>query len=90
VKFFDCNTSFGTSMIRPIRFAETAQELLREMDHYVITEALVHHARQRDDSPVVGNEMLLDEIAGLERLHPTFAILPFQTGELGIDRSIDR
>ena len=63
MKFFDCNTSFGTSMIRPIQFAETAQELLQEMDHYGISEALVHHARQRDDSPVVGNEMLLDEIA---------------------------
>ena len=83
MKFFDCNTSFGTSMVRPIRFSETAQELLQEMDHYGISEALVHHARQRDDSPVVGNEMLLDETAGLGRLHPTFAILPLQTGELG-------
>jgi len=70
-------------MIRPVRFAETAQELLKEMDFYGISEALVHHARQRDDSPVVGNEILLKEIDGFDRLHGTFAILPMQTGELG-------
>ena len=83
MKFFDCNASFGTSMIRPIRFAETAQELLKEMDFYGISEALVHHARQRDDSPAAGNEILLKEIDGFDRLHGTFAILPMQTGELG-------
>lgn len=83
MRFFDCNTSFGTSMVRPIRFTETAQELLREMDYYGISEALVRHSRQRDDSPAVGNEILLNEINGLDRLHGTFAILPLQTGELG-------
>jgi len=70
-------------MVRPIRFAENAQELLKEMDYYGISEALVYHARQRDDSPVIGNEMLLKEINGFDRLHGTFAILPPQTGELG-------
>lgn len=83
MRFFDCNTGFGTSMVRHIRFSETARELLREMDYYGISEALVHHSRQRDDSPVVGNEMLLNEINGLDRLHGTLAILPLQTGELG-------
>jgi len=56
---------------------------LEEMDYYGIEEALVYHARQRDDSPVVGNEILLNEIDGFDRLHGTFAILPPQTGELG-------
>ncbi len=83
MKFFDCNISFGTPMVRPVRYAETAQELLGEMDYYGISEALVHHARQRDDSPVVGNDILLNEIDGIDRLHGTFAILPLQTGELG-------
>lgn len=83
MKFFDCNISFGTSMLRPIRFAETAKELLDEMDYYGISEALVRHARQRDDSPTVGNEILLKEIEGFNRLHGTLAILPLQTGELG-------
>jgi len=83
MKIFDCNACFGTLMVRPIRFAETAQELLKEMDYYDIAEALVYHSRQRDDSPVVGNEILLNEIEGIDRLHGTFAILPPQTGELG-------
>jgi predicted TIM-barrel fold metal-dependent hydrolase len=83
MELFDCNASFGTPMIRPIRLAETAQELLKEMDYYGISKALVHHARQRDDSPVVGNEILLREIEGIDRLYGTFAILPPQTGELG-------
>ncbi len=83
MEFFDCNASFGSPMVRPVRFAETAEELLQEMDYYGISKALVHHARQRDDSPVVGNEMLLEEIGDYDRLHGTFAILPLQTGELG-------
>jgi len=83
MKFFDCNASFGTPMLRPIRFAESAQELLKEMDFYGISQALVYHARQCDDSPVVGNEILLNEIDGFDRLHGTFAILPLHTGELG-------
>ena len=83
MKFFDCNISFGTSMLRPIRFAETAKELLDEMDYFGISEALVRHARQRDDSPTVGNEILLKQIEGFNRLHGTLAILPLQTGELG-------
>ncbi|MBS7611543.1 amidohydrolase family protein [Candidatus Bathyarchaeota archaeon] len=82
MKFFDCNVCFGRPMIRPIRFAETAKDLLKEMDFYGIDEALVFHSRQRDDSPVVGNEILLNEIKDVERLYGTFAILPPQTGEM--------
>ena len=83
MKFFDCSSSFGTPMVPPLRYAETAQELLGEMDHYGIAQALVHHARQREDSPAVGNSILLEEIEGVDRLHGTLAILPTSTGELG-------
>lgn len=70
-------------MIKPIKLAETAKDLLEEMDFYGIDEALVYHSRQRDDSPVVGNEILLNEISGFKRLYGTLAILPPQTGEIG-------
>lgn len=83
LRLFDCNASFGRPMIRPLRYAETAEDLLREMDFYGIEEALVFHSRQRDDSPVVGNEILREEIEGHQRLHGTFMVLPPQTGELG-------
>ncbi|MEM2427861.1 MAG: amidohydrolase family protein [Candidatus Bathyarchaeia archaeon] len=83
LEFFDCNACFGRPMIRPIRYAESAKELLEEMDFYGIKEALVFHSRQRDDSPVVGNEILASEIKGIGRLYGVFAILPPQTGEMG-------
>lgn len=83
MKFFDCNVCFGRPMIKPIRYAETAKGLLKEMDFYGIDEALVFHSRQRDDSPVVGNKILMNEIKEIERLYGTFAILPPQTGEIG-------
>lgn len=83
MEFFDCNACFGRPMIRPIRYAENAGELLKEMDFYGINEALVFHSRQRDDSPVVGNEVLASSIRGIDRLYGTFAILPPQTKEMG-------
>ena len=55
-------------MIKPLRYAETARDLLKEMDFYGIDEAVVFHSRQREDSPVVGNKILFDEIEGVERL----------------------
>ncbi|MBS7609671.1 amidohydrolase [Candidatus Bathyarchaeota archaeon] len=82
LKLFDCNACFGTSMLRPLRYAESGEELLAEMDYYGIAEALVYHARQRDDSPVVGNEILIEAIKPHPRLHGVLAILPLQTGEL--------
>jgi predicted TIM-barrel fold metal-dependent hydrolase len=53
------------------------------MDYFGISKALVRHTKQRDGSPVVGNEILLREIEGNDRLYGAFAILPLQTGELG-------
>lgn len=70
-------------MIKPIRYAETVRDLLKEMDFYGIDEALVFHSRQRDDSPVVGNKILINEIKGVGRLYGAFATLPPQTGEMG-------
>ncbi len=70
-------------MIKPIRCAETAKDLLKEMDSYGIDEALVFHSRQRDDSPIVGNKILMSEIKGVERLYGPLAILPPHTGEMG-------
>jgi predicted TIM-barrel fold metal-dependent hydrolase len=58
------------------------------MDHHNIDEALVYHARQRDDSPLVGNEVLLNGIKNTDRLHGSLAILPLQTGEMGTLESL--
>ena len=89
MRLFDCNMSFGRPMIKPLRYSETASDLLKEMDYYGIDEAIVYHARQKDDSPDVGNRILLDEIRGFDRLHGTLAILPPQTGEITIENLIE-
>lgn len=91
MKLFDCNACFGTSMLRPLRYAEKKEELLAEMDYYGIAEAIVYHARQKDDSPVLGNDILIRTIKDAPRLHGVFAILPLQTGELGsLDEILSR
>jgi len=82
MEFFDCNLCFGAMMVPPPRIAENVQALIEEMDFCGISEGLVRHAAQRDDSPVTGNELLSKEIRGFKRLHGTWAILPHQTGEL--------
>jgi hypothetical protein len=52
------------------------------MDWHGVDQALVHHTLMRNQSPVVGNAVLAQEIAGQPRLVGTWAILPPQTGEL--------
>ncbi|MEW6356334.1 MAG: amidohydrolase family protein [Planctomycetota bacterium] len=83
MKFFDCCASFGVYQKPPLRRADTAEDLLREMDYCGIAEALVCHAAIEDDCPTVGNPLICKEIEKHPRLHGTWAILPPQTGELG-------
>ncbi len=83
VKFFDASACFGVALVPPLKYAETAQDLLRDMDFCGVDEALVWHAAMKDDSPVVGNRLLCRAIKGKPRLRGTWALLPFQTGELG-------
>jgi len=80
-KLFDCNASFGLLDVPPLRYAATADELLAEMDFCNIDEALVTCAAQRCDSPLVGNELVLEYTRGHPRLHPAWMLLPPQTGE---------
>jgi predicted TIM-barrel fold metal-dependent hydrolase len=80
--FFDCNACFGISQVPlSLRQATTAEELLQEMEFCGIGEALVYHIAMRDDSPLVGNELLSKSIQGSENLHGSWAIVPCQTGE---------
>lgn len=83
--FFDCNVSFGAPPRPPLSQSETAEELLTEMDHNGIDEALVTCAAQRFDSPLVGNSWLNEQIKDQPRLHPAWAILPPHTGEMPVD-----
>src|SRR5262245_56118308 len=82
LRFFDCNCAFGLYRTRVFRFARTADELLAEMDFSNITQALVYHTAMRFDHPAVGNERVVSETTGHNRLFPTWALLPSQTAEL--------
>ena len=79
--FFDCNASYGILDVPPPQYAATPAALLAEMDFCGVDQALVTCAAQRADSPLVGNELVLADLAGHDRLHPAWVLLPPQTGE---------
>lgn len=83
MEFFDCNSMYGRMLSPPLRHATSAQELLAEMDFCGVAEALVLSSASVQDSPVSGNELVLQDTCGQPRLHPTWVMLPAQTGELG-------
>jgi predicted TIM-barrel fold metal-dependent hydrolase len=80
--YFDCNASFGSPMAGLVRPCQTASDLLAEMDWCGVERALVWHTLMKEQSPVVGNRVLAETIAGQPRLVGAWAILPPQTGEL--------
>jgi len=81
MEFFDCNVYYGKPPVPTYRIAPTVADLLAEMDWNGIGEALVTSAQQRYDDPVTANSQILRDCAGEPRLHPTWVILPCQTGE---------
>lgn len=83
ISFFDANASFGRFEVPHVRRAETAQELLDEMDFVGIDEALVWHSSSVNLSPVDANRYAVELTKSHPRLHPTWTVLPHQTNELG-------
>ena len=92
MKFLDCNACFGKEIVNhecvnhenfiilePVKLANTAEELLAEMDRVEISQAVVWHQSQYNYDATAGNENLIREIAGNEdRLIPSWVILPGQ------------
>lgn len=90
LEFYDCNVSLGLPMNRPGAsegtgtYPGTAAELLRHLDRAGVRRALVWHRAQRDAGADPGNALLTQAVAGHgARLTGTWALLPFQTAELG-------
>ena len=79
--FFDCNCSYGQARHPAFRYARTPQDLLEEMDFCGIDHALVYPSGCRDSSPMTWNPRVVEDLAGEPRLEPTWALLPYQTGE---------
>lgn len=53
----------------------TAEELLAEMDHHGIAEALVVHSLSRETHPALGNPRAVEEASASPRLHPAWAAI---------------
>ncbi len=82
IPLFDCNCAFGSTGAPQPGAYTTAVDLLRQMDHCGIDEALVFHAQAWVYQPAWGNARLMAEIAGQPRLRPCWVVLPEHTGEL--------
>lgn len=82
IEYMDCNVSVGTEYAGTYRPCISVGELLAEMDWHGVEQALVYHTLERNQSPVVGNAVLAEEIAGQARLVGAWSILPPQTEEL--------
>ena len=81
--FFDCNCMYGRMLSPPLRHAVTTDDLLAEMDFCGVEESLVLSSASLQDAQVTGNELVRRDTANRSRLHPTWALLPTQTRELG-------
>lgn len=71
-RFFDANCTVGRHMkLRPGGL-HTTDDLLAEMDHHGIAEALVVHSLSRETHPALGNPRALEAAASSDRLHPAW------------------
>ncbi len=91
---FDANRMLGRRSVHApdvgpaaSRAGITVSGLLVEMDREGIAEALVYHAMAVDGHPWEGNQLLLRELAGEPRLHPSWVLLP-TTGEMPAPREL--
>jgi len=76
LEFFDANCTVGRHRTWQAGEPCSAQDLLAEMDHFGIAEALVLDSLSREYHPLDGNARVLEAAAASPRLHPAWAALP--------------
>ena len=81
MRLFDAYCSFGELAQKPPSYSKNVQELLGVMDRCGIADAVVFHSSMKHASPVEGNMRVVEDTLGHPRLHPSWALLPQQTGE---------
>ena len=79
--FFDACAVVGRHSRLAAGGLHTPDDLLAEMDHYDIAEALVVDSLSRENHPFEGNRRVLEATAGRPRLHPAWSALPPGTDE---------
>ncbi len=81
MEVLDCCVTYGRPAVPPGRPYTSTDELLAEMDRLGIAECWCADWRALENAPAVGNGMLSEELAGQQRLHPVWTVLPPGTGE---------
>jgi len=81
LRLFDANCMLGRVISPAEGFPETVEELLEVMDRFEIAEALVYASHSKEYHPAYGNQLLLEELAGVDRLHAMWVLMPSHTGE---------
>ena len=81
-RYLDSCCSIGMHGPTDVRVPWKPSALLGDLRHAGIHGALVWHWTAREYSPVYGNRVLLDEIAGHDRLFPCWVLVPHHAGEM--------
>jgi predicted TIM-barrel fold metal-dependent hydrolase len=80
--FVDCNAAIGRWKHPRYGGFETADELEVVLDYLHVDQAVVYHAQALEMHAPLGNELLMQELAGHPRLLPSWIIFTHYTGEM--------
>jgi hypothetical protein len=82
LNYFDCNAMIGRYFNPAVGRFLTATTLEEEYDYFGVSEGLVYHASAKEYFPPLGNQALIKELKGSQRLHPAWVITPHHTREM--------
>ncbi|MBN2308301.1 MAG: amidohydrolase family protein [Candidatus Hydrogenedentes bacterium] len=75
-RVLDAKCTVGRHLKLQAGAGHTADDLVGEMDHFGVWEALALDSLSRENHPADGNERILEVTADRPRLHPAWAALP--------------
>ncbi|MCK5805007.1 MAG: amidohydrolase family protein [Lentisphaeria bacterium] len=78
-RLFDANCQVGRHLHWTPDQPQTRDDLLADLDHFGIDEALVIDSLSRENHPAQGNRRVLETTGGNPRLHPAWAAMPHAT-----------
>ncbi len=91
MQLFDANVQIGRYKRLSEGMPYSTEDLLADMNRFGIAEALVTDSLSREVYTEWGNQRVLKETRHEPRLHPTWALMPARTGEIGpLDTLLER